>query len=76
MRLYRCQEDESVLEASTTTNSNGGYLFADLAPENWYYVEAVMSGPLAGMTPASGTMNPSVLLGLGDSDLGVDFAFE
>jgi hypothetical protein len=76
LRLYRCEDETSVLVDSASTDEEGSYLFTDLTPEAWYYVEAVMSGPLTGKSPASGTTNPSALIGLGDSDMAVDFAFE
>ena len=78
MRLYMCNlaTPTPTLVATTETDNEGLYSFPDLTPENWYYVEAVMSGPLASMTPASGTENPSIAVGLGDSVTDLDFAFE
>lgn len=77
MRLYRCgQSPQPTLVDTVTTNSSGQYLFATVEPGFYYYVEAVMSGPLSGMTPASGTENPSNAVGIGDSVSDLDFAFE
>ena len=76
MKLYRCVSESASLEGSDTTDSNGDYLFEDLTPGYYYYVEALVTGPLQGMQPATGTSNPSEPVGLGDSVTDLDFAFE
>jgi hypothetical protein len=76
MKLYRCSSGSAVFVESDTTDSDGAYFFEDLTPGYYYYVEAIMTGPLTGMQPASGTSNPSELVGLGDSVSDLDFTFE
>ena len=76
MKLYRCVSGSATSEGLDTTDSNGDYVFEDLTPGYYYYVEALLTGPLQGMQPASGTSNPSELVGLGDSVSDLDFAFE
>jgi hypothetical protein len=75
MRLYRCVDGAGVLEASTDTSDAGHYLFTGLS-QAFYYVAAVMEGPLAGMAPAQGYVNPSQFIDVGDGDPGVDFSFQ
>jgi hypothetical protein len=75
MRLYRCSSGSGVLDATTTTNSTGEYQFADLT-RAYYYVEAVMTGPLAGLTAAQGYPNPSDVIAVGAGDTAVDFRFQ
>jgi len=76
MYLYVCVDETSVAVTSTTTNSSGRYVFSDLDGPAWYYVAAGLTGPLANMVPATGTQNPTALVGVGDGDLDLDLAFE
>jgi len=76
MYLYVCVDEASVEVTSTTTNSAGRYVFSDLDGPSWYYVAAALTGPLANMVPASGTQNPTALVGVGEGDLDLDLAFE
>lgn len=74
--LYRCSGTTAVYVTSDTTDSNGNYDFTGLTPQRWYFVQAVMTGPLSGKTPSGGTQNPTNLIGLGPSATNVDFAFQ
>ena len=74
--LYRCDGTTAVSAGSDTTDSNGDYLFDSLTEDKWYYVEASLTGPLAGKSPATGTDNPSSLIGVGEGDPNVDMDFE
>ena len=76
MKLYRCQSGSAVYQATDTTDASGDYSFTNLADETWYYVEAVMTGPLSGKSPASGTSNPTAAIGIGDSVTDIDLAFQ
>jgi len=76
IKLYTCAGTTSMQVDSQLTDSSGRYAFTDVSVEQWYYVEAVMTGPLSGMTPSSGTDNPSVLVAISDSPTVVNFAFE
>jgi hypothetical protein len=75
MQLYRCVSGQGVLVASTTTSSSGTYGF-DVTTAGFYYVQASMTGPLAGLSPASGTSNPSPVIAVTPGDLAVNFAFQ
>ena len=75
MQLYRCNQGEGTYVSSVTTNSSGHYEFWSLS-EAFYYVEAALSGPLAGKTPAAGTTNPSVADAVGPGDRSLDFSFQ
>ncbi len=74
MKLYRCADGSVVYETSTTTNGTGYYEFGDLTAQHWYYIEAVRTGPLAGMTPAPGTSNPTGPVG--ETSTTIDLTFE
>jgi len=76
VRLYVCDGSTPSLVTSTTTTSGGVYGFLDLSGPAWYYVQAVITGPLAGMTPAGGTSNPTGLIEVGKGATGVDLTFE
>lgn len=76
MELFRCVSGSGVSQGTVQTNLSGTYLFSDLAPAEWYYVKALMIGPLLGKSPASGTSNPSATAGLGDSVTNLNFAFQ
>lgn len=73
--LYKCVSGSGVSQGTDTTDGNGYYEFADLDPEEWYYVEAQITGPLTGMSPAPGTKNPSNVVGLGPNTT-INFEFE
>lgn len=75
VNLYRCSGTSAVYVTQTTSNSNGAYSFASLS-QNWYFVEVSLTGPLAGKSPASGTMNPSSLIEVWQGVVGLDLAFE
>jgi hypothetical protein len=75
MQLYRCDLGVGSYVTSVVTNSSGHYEFGSLA-QAYYYVEAAMTGPLSGKSPASGTSNPSAAIANGDGDLGVDLSFQ
>jgi hypothetical protein len=75
MRLYRCVQGVGLLDASTVTDDDGHYAFDDLT-EAYYYVAAVMTGPLAGMEASDGYTNPSAVIAVGDGDPSVAFGFE
>jgi hypothetical protein len=72
--LYRCSGTVGVYVTSATTNSGGNYAFASLA-SGYYYVEVVLSGPLTGMQPATGTSNPTNLVTVGNGDPAVNLDF-
>lgn len=76
VRLYRCDSGSSTLVSTTTTSSQGEYSFTSLSGPKWYYVEVLMTGPLSGMQPASGTNNPSLPVDVGPGDSELDFDFE
>lgn len=76
MRVFRCDAGVATLVRQVTTDQEGLYDSGALTPQYYYYVEAVMTGPLEGMSPADGTQNPSEALGLGPSAEDVDFWFE
>ena len=73
--LYRCTTGDPVQEGSTTTDSNGNFTFA-VNPAEVYYVAVSVSGPLAGMSPATDSSNPSSSLEIGPSVSDLDFHFE
>ncbi|MEP7216371.1 MAG: carboxypeptidase regulatory-like domain-containing protein [Anaerolineaceae bacterium] len=75
VNLYRCQGTTAVYVTQLTTNSNGEYSFGSLS-QNWYYVVASLTGPLSGKSPATGTINPSSLIGVGTGAQGLSLAFE
>jgi hypothetical protein len=75
MQLYRCVSGQGVLVASTATSSSGTYGF-DVTTAGFYYIHASMTGPLAGLSPASGTSNPSPVIAATPGDLSVNFAFQ
>ena len=62
-------------EDNTGTDASGHYAFADLS-RAFYYVAAVMEGPLSGLSPAEWCTNPSALVEVGEGDMNVDFSFE
>ena len=74
--LYRCDGQTPVSVATDVTDSGGNYLFEDLDGPNWYYVEATIDGPLLGKSPASGTANPTAIIGVGEGNWSVDLEFE
>lgn len=76
VRLYVCDGSTPSLVASTTTTSGGVYGFPDLDGPAWYFVQAVITGPLAGKTPSAGTSNPTDLIDVGAGATGVDLTFE
>jgi len=76
VRLYVCDGSTPVLEASSLTLTDGSYAFLDLDGPAWYFVQAVLTGPLAGMTPATGTTNPTNVIDVGAGASGLDLAFE
>ncbi len=76
VRLYVCDGSTPSLVASTTTTSGGLYGFPDLSGPAWYFVQAVITGPLAGKTPSQGTSNPTDLIDVGPGATGVDLTFE
>jgi len=76
IKLYACVGTTAVQVDSQLTDSSGEYVFTDLETERWYYIEAEMTGPLSGMTPSSGTSNPSALVAVSDEPTIVNFAFE
>lgn len=76
VRLYRCDGSTPSLVASTTTTTGGVYGFLDLGGPDWYYVQAVITGPLTGKTPAAGSSNPTSLIDVGPGATGVDLTFE
>lgn len=76
VRLYVCDGATPAFVASAATSGDGAYAFADLNGPAWYYVQAVLTGPLSGMTPAAGTSNPTTLIDVGAGASGVDLAFQ
>ena len=80
LRLYDVGPDgavgggDDVLLASTVTDADGGYVFADLPPGT-YYVD--VDTPPAGLSATTGTTDPSaaVLLSEGERLTDVDFGF-
>ncbi len=74
IRIYRCNAGTSTEVDDTTTDSSGDYSFT-IAGGEYYYVQADLSGPLNGLTVASGYQNPTDAEGLGDS-VDVDLRFE
>ncbi|MEO8082654.1 MAG: SdrD B-like domain-containing protein [Ardenticatenales bacterium] len=75
VRLYRCDELAATLVTSTTTNGQGAYGFTSLAGPKWYFVQAMLTGPLANMTTSQGTANPSALIDVGAGATGVVLSF-
>jgi hypothetical protein len=75
MQLYRCYQGEGTYVTSVATSSSGYFAFWDLT-EAFYYVQAALTGPLAGKSPAAGTVNPSDAVPVGDGDRDLDFSFE
>jgi hypothetical protein len=75
MNLYKCVLGSGSLVDSTSTDAYGDYEFGSLVWA-YYYVEASLTGPLYGMTPASGYANPTAVIGVGDGDPNVDLAFQ
>ena len=71
---FRCSSGSGVSQGTTQTESDGSYSFT-LSGGHYYYVQALLTGPLAGMTPF-GTVNPSAAMALGDSVDDVDLAFQ
>jgi hypothetical protein len=76
MKVYQCDEGTASHIETVYTGQSGDYTSSALTPGYYYYVEAVITGPLSGMTPAAGTENPSDAVGLGESVTDVDFEFE
>lgn len=76
VRLYVCDGSTPSLVASTTTTTGGVYGFLDLSGPAWYYVQAVITGPLTGKSPTGVTNNPTSLIDVGPGATGVDFTFE
>ncbi len=76
VRLYVCTGSTPELVAATTTDMDGVYVFADLSGPAWYYVQAVLIGPLSGMSSAVGTSNPTALIDVGQGASAVDLAFQ
>lgn len=76
IKLYACFGTTAVAVDTQTTDSSGQYVFTELSTLRWYYVEASMTGPLAGMTPSSGTSNPSALLAISDDPTVANLSFE
>ncbi len=74
--VYRCSEGEASLVEWLTSDEQGDYLSSALTPGYYYYVEVLLTGPLAGKSPAEGCENPSDPVGLGSSVLDLDFYFE
>jgi hypothetical protein len=66
----------SEVAAVTTTDGNGNYAFESLLGSEYYFVEAVMLGPLAGLEPAAGTTNPTSAVWLENNVLDLDLRFE
>ena len=64
-----------MLDATTFTNSTGDYQFVGLT-RAYYYVEAVMTGPLGVLPAAEGHPNPSDPIAVGAGDTTVDFRFQ
>ena len=75
LELFKCVSGTGVSHGTDTTDSSGIYEFAGVDEDEWYYVEALITGPLAGMVPSSGTSNPSQAVWVGP-DADVDFEFE
>lgn len=74
MKLFQCDAQGAASHVATVyTNSSGNHSFTGLDTPYWYYVEAVMTGPLYGMTPMGSNLSSPI--GLGDSVSGVDFRF-
>ena len=75
VRLFQCDGQTSTEVDDTTTDSNGDYQFSGFDPGFYYYAQADMTGPLSGMSVASGSENPTAALPVGPSQSGVDMAF-
>lgn len=74
MKLFQCDaQGEASQVATVYTNASGNYGFTGLDSPAWYYVEAVITGPLYGMTPTGSNLTSPI--GLGDSVSGVNFRF-
>jgi hypothetical protein len=76
MKVFQCSEGEATYVETVYTGQNGAYSSSTLSPGYFYYVEAVLTGPLAGMNTSGGTENPSDAVGLGASVTDVDFEFD
>lgn len=76
VRLYRCNGTTPAQVTSMSTDSYGNFSFPGLTGPKWYYIAVDLSGPLAGMQPASGTANPTSLIDVGAGASGVTLSFE
>lgn len=76
VRLYVCIDGAPMLVASTSTDGSGAYAFDDLDGPAWYYVLAVLTGPLDGRWPAAGSSNPSAVIEVGPGASAVDLVFD
>lgn len=74
VELYKCVSGSSVSQGTDSTSAGGYYEF-DVDDGYHYYVDPWNSGPLAGMSPATGTEDPSDPVWVGPSTI-VDFEFE
>lgn len=77
VRLFVCDAESQALEiAEATTTAQGAYAFPGLEGPAWYFVSVDLSGPLSGLQAASGTRNPSALIGVGEGLAELEMAFE
>ena len=74
--LYRCDGSTATQVSTTTSSTLGTFSFDNLSTPYWYYVQFSLTGPLAGMSPAAGTSNPSELVEVGEGDESLWFEFE
>jgi hypothetical protein len=75
VQLFRCLGGIGVQVGNATSGSSGGYAFDDLYAPAWYYVQVPLTGPLSGMSPSGGTLNPSAPVDLADGAV-IDLSFE
>lgn len=76
VELFQCEEGVATSMGTTETDEAGNYVFEDLDAGYYYFVQAQPTGPLYGMSIASGYTNPSAAVGLSPSVLDIDFSFQ
>ena len=75
VKLYRCTNSTATLIATQTTGAPGSFSFPDLDYPYWYYVQVDTSNA-PGLDPVSPTVNPTVLIEVGDGMSGLVFTFD
>ena len=76
VRLFQCDDGDATEIDSTTTTSSGDYSFSGFDPGFYYFVQVDMTGPMSGLSPSSGTSNPTDALPVGPSQTEINLSFE